>query len=90
MSLFTFITDTKALLPELRRIADALDRIAPLPEPSDETLKPEEAVTYVDEDALAKQEAIDELGADAQRINEWLKEHPEFEDALEEPSTPNE
>ena len=89
MSLFTFITKTDDLIPYLSRIAAALERIAPEPAEA-EVLTPAEAVTYVDEEALAKQEAIDELGADAQRINEWLKEHPEFEDALEEPSTPSE
>lgn len=77
MSLFTFITNVDSIKPVLIRIADALDRIAPLPEAADETLKPEEAVTYVDEEALAKQEAIDELGADARRIEEWLRDNPD-------------
>jgi hypothetical protein len=80
----TFITDTKDLIPILTRIADALDRIAPLPEEA-VSLKPEEAVTYTDEEAIAKQEEIDELGADAKRISEWLREHPEFSEE-EEPN----
>lgn len=77
MSWLTFTTDFASIKPILLRIADALDRIAPLPEAADETLKPEEAVTYVDEEALAKQEAIDELGADARRIEEWLRDNPD-------------
>lgn len=76
MSLFTFITKTDDLIPYLSRIAAALERIAPEPAVA-EAITPEEAVTYVDEEALAKQEAIDELGADAKRIEEWLREHPE-------------
>lgn len=86
MSLFTFITKTDDLIPYLSRIASALERIAPLPEAADETLKPEEAVTYVDEEALAKQEAIDELGADAKRIEEWLRDNPDEVESF----TPNE
>lgn len=77
MSWLTFTTDFASIKPILLRIADALDRIAPLPEAADETLKPEEAVTYVDEEALTKQEAIDELGADARRIEEWLRDNPD-------------
>ena len=77
MSLFTFITDTKDLLPVLKRIADALDRIAPLPEADAPELKPEEAVAYVDEDAMARREELDALGADASRLRQWIDEHPE-------------
>jgi hypothetical protein len=77
VSWLTFTTDFGSIKPVLMRIADALDRIAPPPEPAAADLKPEEAVTYVDEEALAKQEAIDEMGADAKRIEQYLLEHPE-------------
>jgi hypothetical protein len=60
---------------ELRRIADALERIAP--EPGEAvTLTPEEQVSYVDEEKIAQQELAEEMG-EAER---WLREHPEQEE----------
>ena len=56
MSWFTFHTHTKELLPVLTRIADALDRLIPVLPEADDNLKPEEAVTYVDEEVMARQE----------------------------------
>ena len=69
-------TDTVKLLPVLERIAAALERIAP-EEAAAEELKPEDAVQYVDEEAMAKQEYIEQLGADARRLQEYAAEHPE-------------
>ena len=77
MSWFTFHTHTKELLPVLTRIADALDRLIPVLPEADDNLKPEEAVTYVDEEVMARQEEIEELSVDARRIEEYLAEHPE-------------
>lgn len=72
MSLFTFITNTDKLLPVLERIASALERIAPLPEEPVE-LKPEEAVSYVDEERIAQMELAEEM----HKLQEWLDAHPE-------------
>ncbi len=57
---------------ELRRIADALDRIAPLPTEAVE-LKPEEAVTYADDLRMAQREQAEEAG----QLEQWLAEHAE-------------
>ncbi len=65
---------------ELRRIADALDRIAPLPEEDTPELKPEEAVTYADEAELARQEQVEQAG----ELARWLEEHPEWAGVHEE------
>lgn len=46
---------------QLERIAAALERIAPLPEEPVE-LKPEDAVSYVDEEKIAKAELAEEMG----------------------------
>lgn len=56
----------------LIRIADALERIAPLPE-EPVALSPEDAVSYVDEEKIAERELAEEVGA----LEEWLREHPE-------------
>ena len=63
----------------LDRIATALERIAPEPEPPVD-LKPEEAVTYVDEQA----DALREMREDGDRLQKYLRDHPEEEAALEE------
>lgn len=84
-SLFT-ITGT-ALIPVLTRIADALDRIAPLPDADVPPVPPEEAVTYTDENLIAQREQAEEMHV----LEKWLEQHPEFrEDVEEAPSTPNE
>jgi hypothetical protein len=76
VSFITMNMDAKVLLPVLTRIADALDRLIPM-EPIPENVSPEEAVTYVDEQAIARQEELDEMGEEARRLEEWLREHPE-------------
>ena len=76
MSWLTFNTDTKALIPLLERIASALERIAPEESEAVE-IKPEEAVTYLDEEKLAEKEEADALSEDAKRLRQWLDEHPE-------------
>lgn len=57
---------------ELHRIADALERIAPELEPADE-LKADDAVTYVDEQAMIRQELIEEADA----LTQYMAEHAE-------------
>lgn len=81
MSLFTeWIGAWRRHNRELARIADALERIAPLPETPVE-LKPEEAVSYVDEDAIALREAAEEVD----RMHAYVQEHPEeFEEGVGE------
>jgi hypothetical protein len=80
MSVFSFnITDSKILLPVLERIATALERIAPLPDEKAPELTPEEAVSYADDAALARQEEIAEMGATAQQLEQFLKDHPEWD-----------
>ena len=63
----------------LIRIADALERIAPPIEEAVE-LKPEEAVTYVDEHA----DAIREIAEEQDRMRKYLDEHPEEAETLRE------
>ena len=77
MSLFSINVDGKALIPFLERIASALERIAPEPDESVPEMKPEEAVTYADDDKLDKDALIREFGADAERLKLWMDEHPE-------------
>lgn len=77
------ITGIRELVPYLRRIADALERIAPLPDDSAASLKPEEAVSYASDESLTRQHEIDELGEDARRLEDWLREHPEERETLE-------
>ena len=60
---------------ELKRIADALERIAPEPD-APVALTPEEQVSYVDEEKIAQQELADEMG----EADRWLREHPEQEE----------
>jgi beta-lactamase class A len=57
---------------QLTRIADALDRIAPLPEPTTD-VKPEDAVTYVDEEVMAQQDEAEEIG----ELARYMQEHSE-------------
>ena len=73
-SLFTFNVDLKYVGTQLRRIAEALESLIP---PPGETvdLKPEEAVTYVDEERDAQREMAEE----AHRLNEWLAAQEEDE-----------
>lgn len=74
MSLFTFISDTRATNKLLARIADALDRLAP-PEqaPVARTPAAAEDITYASDEASARQELLDELG----RYEQEMKEHEE-------------
>jgi hypothetical protein len=59
---------------DLRRIADALERAFPPVAQDDTELKPEDAVTYVDEEKMARQEQVE-----AESYLEQLRaEHPEF------------
>lgn len=78
MSWFTIKLNVAPLLPELRRIASALERIAPEPDAPSPDLKPEDAVAYVDEERMQRMEAIEEMGAEGKRLLEYAKEHPEY------------
>ncbi len=61
-------------LSELRRIADALERAwPPLAETIETEMKPEDQVTYVDEEKMAQDEAREQASA----IEQWLAEHPD-------------
>jgi len=78
--LFTINVDLKYASTMLRRIAEALERIAPLPDDLPAELKPEDAVSYVDEQKLAEQELAREAGA----WREYMAAHPEeFEEEAE-------
>ena len=81
MSWFTIKIDVSPLVPELKLIRQALERIAPEPDADVPLLKPEDAVAYVDEDRMQRAEEIEEMGAEAARLLEYAKEHPdEFPD----------
>ena len=81
MSFFTeWLAAWKLHNHALDRIAAALERIAPEPAPP-VALKPEEQVTYVDEQADAQreeQEAVDALA-------KYMSEHPTGEEVEEVP-----
>lgn len=66
----------RSLVYQTKRIADALDRIAP-PAGDPDPIKPEEAVDYVDEERMAKREMAEEMN----ELERWLREHPEEEEA---------
>jgi len=61
-SLITINADFKYVGQQLRRIADALEAFSPPPAEAI-PLKPEEEVTYTDEEKIAVQEAREELSA---------------------------
>jgi hypothetical protein len=63
----------------LRRMAEALERIAPLPE-EPIALTPDEEVSYVDEEKMAQRD----LAEEAHLIEQWLAEHPEAQEEVEE------
>ena len=54
MSWFTIKIDVSPLVPELKLIRQALERIAPEPDADVPLLKPEDAVAYVDEDRMQR------------------------------------
>src|SRR5947208_6322023 len=56
----------------LRRIAEALERIAPIADAPVE-LKPEDAVTYADDVRMAQREQAEEAG----QLERWMTEHAE-------------
>ncbi len=64
-----------SLFSDIRRIADALERAFPpvLYSPAEADMKPEDQVTYVDEEKMAQDEAREQASA----IEQWLAEHPE-------------
>lgn len=67
---------------DLRRIADALERAFPLMVTDDTELKPEDAVSYVDEEKMARQEHIEAESY----LEKFRAEHPElFEEEVEKP-----
>jgi len=75
MSLFTFNIELKYVGKQLRRIADALEQLVPPPlEPV--ALTPDEAVSYVDEDKIARQEMAEELG----EVERFLAAQAELEE----------
>jgi hypothetical protein len=63
VSLFTFITDTRAIARELKRIGDALERIAP-PTGDPTTRMPAQGddVSYASDEETAKHELLEEIG----------------------------
>ena len=63
MSLFTFISDTRATNKLLTRIAEALERIAPpTGDPLPRTPAVADDVSYASDEQTAKQELMDEIG----------------------------
>ena len=75
MSLFTFVADVIGVRTELRRIADALERMAPVPNATPpDTIPPEEAVTYVDEEEMTRQELREQMSV----LERARQEHPEW------------
>lgn len=73
-SLFNLVVSEEVHV-QLKRIADALERIAPEPEAPVE-LAPEDAVTYFDEEKAAKQEIADEMG-ELERVARAMVEEAE-------------
>lgn len=72
MAIFTITADLSYVGRQLRRIADCLEQLAP-PLPEAEELKPEDAVTYSDDETLAAQEQQDiarELGQQLDELEE--------------------
>lgn len=61
----------------LERIATALERIAPAIEQVPDELKAEDAITYVDEEALARQEIAEQMG----ELARWEREQAEAQEA---------
>lgn len=63
MSIFTYISDTRKVAHELKRIADALERLAP-PTGDDKPRTPADAtdVSYASDEQTAKQDLLDEIG----------------------------
>lgn len=63
MSLFTYISDTRAIAKQLVRIADALERAyPPTGDPKPRTPAEAEDISYATDEATAKQELMDEIG----------------------------
>ena len=60
--------DERGITRELRRIADALERIAPEPEQPEE-LSPTDAVSYTDENIMAERDLAERLG----KVKQWLE-----------------
>jgi len=67
MSLFSFVVDLKSATRELARIAAALERAYP-PDPEPEAVKPEDAVTYVDEEVMAAREEVSAIEKEYERL----------------------
>lgn len=75
MSLLTVVADVLGVRTELRRIADALERMAPMPDATPvEAIPPEEAVTYVNEEEMTKQELREQMSV----LERARQEHPEW------------
>ena len=77
MSWFTIKIDVSPLVPELKLIRQALERIAPEPDADVPLLKPEDAVDYVNEEKMDRHEAIEEIGTEARQLLDYAKMHPE-------------
>lgn len=71
MSLFTFISDTRATNRLLTRIAEALERIAPpTGDPAPRTPATGDDVSYASDEQTAKQELLDEIGRYEREVQE--------------------
>ena len=69
MPLFTINADLRYVGQQLRRIADALEAMAP-PAQEPVELKPDEAVTYVDEEKIAQDELRTAVQVEFDRLRE--------------------
>ena len=74
-SLITLNVDLKTATGYLRRIAEALEQIAPPPSEAVE-LKPDEAITYYDEQRAAERDEAERL----HRLAEYIEAHPELQE----------
>ena len=79
MAFINITADLKYVGKQLRRIADALEVLVPPPQEATE-ITPDEAVTYVDEEAMAERELREEVDAVAKAYREQ-REREEAEEA---------
>lgn len=79
MAFINITADLSYVGKQLRRIADCLETLYPLPQELT-ALNPDEAVTYVDEEAMAERELREEVDAVAKAYREQ-REREEAEEA---------
>jgi len=75
VSIFTYISDTRKVAHELKRIADALDRMAPpVGDPSPRVAAAADDVSYATDEETAKRELLEEIGRYEREMTETGEE----------------